>query len=797
MATRKSNAKKKRGSTTRTSKSRRKPAKPSWKRRIGVFLLKVVIFAVVAGVGAGAALTWHWTRDLPDVATLRDYSPPQTTRILDRNGDVLGEAFTERRTVIPMDQIPRAMVLCTLAAEDADFYRHEGLDYRGIARAIIRDILAGRAAQGASTITQQVVKLLLLTPERRLRRKVRELVLARRVEQTFSKEEILHLYLNHINYGVGRYGVEEAARYYFDKHASELTLAEAALLAGIPQAPARLSPYRHLEAATRRRAYVLRQLREKRELYWPDLSLEEIEAAENTPITLAGEPTTSHAAPEVVAVARRTLRDLVGEARYRRGGFTVRTTIDRRLQRATREAVQSGLRTIDGRHRYRGPLRRRRRAPAAVEDPRPGPVLEGVVSRVSDDAVFISLGEHEARISARHIARENPDELPLSEFAPEGGFARITLIERRDDEPSPARFALGPQAAAVVLDPASRDVLALVGGYEAESGFDRARLALRQPGSTFKPIVYLTGIRSRRFTAATLVLDAPAVYEDWRPSNYETWHFEGAVRLRQALARSINLVAVRVIEGVGPSAVISTARQLGIESELTDNLSLALGASEVRPIEMANAYATIAALGRYEAPRFVLSIEGPDGEEIALPPRPPGRDAIDPASAYIITSMMTSVVRDGTARRARRLGRPVAGKTGTSNDARDAWFVGFSPDRAAAVWVGFDDRRPLGRRESGGQSALPIWIDVMRAAHRGVPERDFPVPADVETVRIDPASGLRAYEGLDGAVDEVFLPGTAPTETVREPDVADGSTFLLEQFGGASTDADTDEAEAP
>jgi penicillin-binding protein 1A len=773
-----------RASTTRKGRA----PKPRRGARIALVALKLGLAAAVLAALGAVGTIWYFSRDLPEVATLRDYRPPQTTRVVDRRGALLGEVFVERRTVIPMDRIPRVMVLSVLAAEDADFYEHEGLDYQGILRAVLRDVLTRRAAQGASTITQQVVKLLLLSPERTVKRKIRELVLARRLEQELTKDEILWLYLNHINFGQGHYGVEEAARFYFGKHAMELTLAEASLLAGVPQSPARLDPRRHPEAARARQLYVLRQLEAKRGEYWPDLSVEAIGAAREQAIELASVDRDGSAAPEVMRIARDVLREQVGEEAYRRGGYTVHTTIDVELEREAREALKRGLLAVDARHGYRGPLSppRRRRPLPPVATLRSGRTYLAEVTGVDSRAgrLLLSIGGHPGYLRFADITRENPDALPIDRFAVEGARVHVSIdAVGEGDEPSRARLELGPEGAVVVIDAQSRDVLALVGAFDAAPGFDRATQALRQPGSTFKPLVFAQGIRARAITPATTILDAPAVYDQWKPQNYETWRFEGAVRARTALARSINLVAVRVIEQVGPESVVDLARSLGITSPLEPSLSLALGASEVRPIELVNAYATFAAGGRFEPARIVSRIEGPGGEPIALPAPEAPRDVLTPAEAYVVTDLLRSVVTEGTASKAQALGRPLAGKTGTSNEARDAWFVGYSPRVVAGVWVGFDDRRPLGRRESGGHTALPIWIDVMRRAERGRPPVDFPRPSGVVTARIDPSNGLLAYDGMEAPLEEVFLDGTAPVETSRPPDVADSQTFLMEQFG--------------
>jgi len=772
--------KKKRKGTKR--KSRASSTGSIWPRLIGGVLVAGAL--LVLGTYA------YFSRDLPSVSTLREYKPPQTTRVLDRNKKVIGEIFSERRTVIPMSQVPRNVVLSVLAAEDADFYEHEGLDYKGILRAVGRDILEGRAAQGGSTITQQVVKLMLLTPERTISRKVRELILARRLENELSKDEILHLYLNHVNFGHGRYGVQEAARYYFRKDASQLTLAESAMLAGIPQAPARLSPRAHPEAAKRRQEYVLSQLSAKREVYWPDLSEAAIDAARAETVEPVPLPQSAGRAPEVLAIARRALRDAAGDEALGEGGYQVHTTIDLDLQTKARAALQRGLRAVDERQGYRGGLRgkSRRRGPKAtapVDSLRMGRTYIARVTGSDDETetVRLDVGGHDAVLRMRDAARYNPDDRPASKLFARGDLLPVSVTQfGGEEDPATARLERGPEGSVVVIEPRSRAVLALVGSFAPVSGFNRATQAIRQPGSTFKPIVYARAIQSRRFTAASLVVDAPAVYEEWKPRNYEQWNYQGAVRLRQALARSINMVAIRVVEDIGVHDVAEFARQDGITTKLEEDMALALGASGVRPIELANAYATFSAGGRWAPTRIVTRVVAPDGSAVPLEPGEPARDVMAPSEAYVMTSMLRSVVTEGTGAPAQRLGRAVVGKTGTSNEARDAWFIGYSPSVVAGVWVGFDDQRPLGRRETGTRTALPIWIEVMEAADQTPKETDFAMPSGLAVARIDPASGLLAYEGQEDAIEEVFLTGTAPVEVARPPDVADPNLFLMEQF---------------
>jgi penicillin-binding protein 1A len=750
----------------------------------------VLFFLASAGLLSLVALLSHYGRDLPSVAALKHYDPPQISRVVDRKGRVIAELFEERRTVVPMEKIPRVVVLSVLAAEDADFYRHRGLDYAGILRALLRDVFTDKRMQGASTITQQIIKNLMLTPERTVARKAKELILARRLEQELSKDEILYLYLNHINFGHGRYGVQEASRFYFGKDVSQLDLAEASLLAGLPQAPGRLSPLKHPEAAKQRQRYVLDQLEVKRAQYWDDLSAADIQQARAEQVKLVGDEDQGKSpAPEVAALASQVLRSLVGTEGIKRGGYRVETTIDLDLQAASRGALRGGLSAIDARAHLLGPLRPSKQKKRL-------PRVDGLVVGRSYDATVLASDDRKNEVtldvsgpravaSLAGLDRWNPNHLRAGEFAPAGAHVVVAADALGGKgQPARARMLLGPEGAVVVIDPRTRDVLALVGGSQAEYGFDRALSAIRQPGSSFKPIMYGLAVESAKYTPATLVLDAPEVFDEWKPDNFETWSYAGNVRLREAVAQSINLVAVRVMSDLTPPAVVQFARQLGIKSELDPSLALALGASGVRPIEMVNAYATFATGGHYAPYRIVRSIKDSHGKSVRLPDAEPERDVMKPAAAYVLTSMLQSVVEEGTAKAARKLNRPAAGKTGTSNNARDAWFVGYTPEIVAGVWVGFDDQRSLGKGETGAKAALPIWMDVIQAAVGDRPAVQFPVPEGVERVRIDPKTGLRAYEGMQDAIDEVFVTGTAPTQTALPPDMLDSGSFVMEQLGG-------------
>lgn len=747
------------GSRAVRSASRRFGRVLGWLRRL---LVLTTVFAAI-GVAAIAAVLHHYGRDLPSTAELESWHPQQVTRVLARDGTVLGEIYVERRTVVPIEGIPPAMKLAALAAEDAGFYEHQGLDYLGMVRALVVNLRGGRR-QGASTITQQLIKNVLLTPERTFARKFKELLLARRIEQELTKDQILDLYLNEIYFGHGRYGVEEAARFYFAKSVRDVTLAEAALLAGIVKGPGVYSPRIDLGRATERRTFVLDQMAAKG-FARPEL----VEAAKRMPIALAKEADVrSELAPEVVAEAQRVLRSLVG-GDADRGGYTVTTTLDPALEAAARAAVRKSLDDYAKRHKLLAPLGKARHEPTAFTGPLKGHrTVLGVVTGADDakGTLSVRVGTRDATARLLDAVRYNPRGLPPSQFAELGKVVRVSVPSEEQHAQTPhVRLELGPEGALVALDVRTREILAIVGNYESVvGGLDRASASHRQPGSTFKAFVYGYAIHSRAMTAATILETNPGALSGYRPDNYDESEGRSPKRLREALAHSVNVAAAYTLQKVGPPNVVAYAHALGIESKLGADLSLALGAYEVTPREMAAAYATFAAGGVYEPPVLVTKIVRPNGVEVALPPRPLPRRVMEEPEAFIVTDLLSSVVKVGTASSARSLGRPIAGKTGTSNQSKDAWFVGYSTDIACAVWAGYDDPLPLGAGEVGATVALPAFIDFMREAHKGRPVADFAVPAGVVRVTIDPQSGLRAPSDEEGAIDEVFLAGTEPVE---------------------------------
>jgi penicillin-binding protein 1A len=742
-------------------------------------------------------------QSLPDVNTMRAaYHPAQITRILDRDGGALAELFIERRTIVPIKDIPAHVKLSFIAAEDASFFEHEGLNYLGMLRALVVNLRSGKHRQGASTITQQVVKNVLLNdPSRTYRRKIREVVLARKLEQELSKDQILELYLNHIYLGGGRYGVEEAARYYFGKGVKEVSIAEAALLGGLTAGPELFSPRHDMPKALMRRTFVLDQMERKN-----FLDAARVEAAKADPVRLAP-PTEvqSTLAPEVVEIARRTLKEIAGEDSAR-GGYTIHTTIDSRLQALARKSVRDNLQSLDKRTRAQAPFKAppKKGAPKGEEKPYEGTprasewhkTFVGVVTRADDEhnALEIKVGDIEGVLKLSDLERYNPKQLPPSAFAEEGARLRVSFLVPpapvAADKPAPRvplRLEVGAESALVALDPRTRDVLALVGSYEGvASGLDRATQSRRQPGSTFKAVVYSLGIHTRKINPAT-------VFDLAQIAPVKGAHVEDAtviptLRLREAIARSVNPVAQKVLVDVGPANVVDWARRLGVKSQLGADLSLALGAYEVTPLEMAGVYATFPAGGVYEQPRVISRIVGPDGKDLPLPERPRPEAVLEPAEAYVMTSLLSSVITMGTGARARELGRPLAGKTGTTNQAKDTWFLGFSPEIVCAVWTGYDEPRPLGGgKEAGATAALPAWISFMKGAHDKHPIVDFSRPPGILDVRIDPVSGLRPYEGQTDAMNEIFLVGTEPV-TVAQPDAG---------VDGGEEDAGPDAAAAP
>lgn len=768
--------------------------------------LRWLVFAGLAGAVLGGMtvtglfLYYASDPDLPRIANVSDYHPKVVTKVMSADGELIGEIFEERRTLVPRDKIPAVMIHAIVDAEDAQFYEHEGLSYWGMLRAIVHNLKPGAHVQGASTLTQQLVRNLILKSNVRaglggVKRKVQEIILSKRIESALTKDEILYLYLNQIEFPYQRFGIEEAARFYFGKSVSEIDAGEAALLASLPKGPSQIDPWKHPERAKERQKYVLSQM-----VRYRHLKPEEAERFARAPIALVRTPAPNLGiAPEIVDEVRKVLVERIGAKQLATAGLTVETTCDAKVQRLAREALEKQLQTLDERQGYRKPLahltgkaldahlkKLKKVHPSA---PHMGKIVEGVVREVTADQATLSLGGVTGLLPLpAKPDRYNPKALPADQRFKPGDVLRVRVVERPKDKPPVLALELGPQAALVALDPQTREVKALVGGYGFRPGaFNRATMAKRQPGSAFKPFVYAAAFSTERWTPASVLIDGPQVYANpglapWVPKNAEHEAYLGPVRLRVALAKSLNTVASQLVDvergGVDPAMVVQLARAAGIESELQANPSLALGTSEVTPMELTNAYATFAAGGRRMSPQLIRKIGATpesDASTAAI-------EAMRPELAYLVTSMLTSVVEEGTAASAKaKLKRPAAGKTGTTNSHRDAWFVGFTPDLVVGVWVGFDDMRELGRGEQGARTALPIWTEVMTGALKAAPPRPFSQPPGVIVQRIDPATGLLAPPGAPGGLDEVFLVGTAPTQVAPTQGEANPDTYIIDQ----------------
>jgi penicillin-binding protein 1A len=787
-------------------------------RSIARILLVTASLGALGLVAAAGALYVSLVRDLPALDSLADYRPPLTSTVFDRRGTPIGEFFEFRRQLTPLAEVPQIVIQAFLAAEDRSFYEHAGVDYQSIVRAAWVNLRGGETLQGGSTITQQTVKQLLLTPERTYRRKMRELLLARRIERTFSKEEILFLYLNEIYFGSGAYGVGEAARIYFGKPIGELDVGEAALIAGLPKAPTATSPFVSPERAEERRRYVLGRMRDEG---FVDPATYQRALAHPPPLRPAPEreayPTASYFTENV----RRALVAQLGNDEVLRGGLTIETTLDLDLQRTAVDALREGLEALDRRRGYRGPLRRVQAAQLEDELARvaeenqlaEGPLpddrrLLGVVTALEEGAARVAFAPGRGgRVLLEDVRWARPAERRTSVKAISDVFAvgdvapfRVLAPEDGADAAALPRAALTQepevQGALVALDLSGGDVVSLVGGYDFEgSEFDRATQAVRQSGSAFKPFVYAAALE-RGLTPVTILYDRPVVVDDgsgtlWRPENYGR-RFLGPLTMAEALARSVNNATVHLLLDVGIDPVIDLAQRLGISTPLERNLALALGVGGVTLLELTRAYAAFGAGGHVLPTRFIARVLDREGrvllEDVPLA-RPPlatlpaegdllpvsagagassdvaaAPRALQATHAYLTTALLRGVIEhpEGTGRRARSLGRPLAGKTGTTNDQGDAWFVGFSPDVAAGVWVGFDEKRVLGSGETGGRAALPIWMAYMEKALADRPPRDFDVPEGIVFARVDTKTGAPASSASVGGVFQPFLAGTEP-----------------------------------
>ena len=656
---------------------------------LGIIIVVFLVFFVGAALVGSSLLYYLLLKELPSIAALKDYRPSITTRVYADNGELIDEFFLEDRKVIKYEDIPKIVIQAFVAAEDARFFQHKGFDMQSMSRAFFKNLEAGRIVQGGSTITQQVAKVLYLSPERRYMRKIKEALLAYKIDKYLTKEEIITLYLNHIYLGHGTYGIEAASQGYFGKSARDLTLAEAALLAGLPKAPSNYSPYLHPDKAYQRQAYVLSRMLEDEYI-----TKTERDRALSTKLRFRSIKPKDKIAPYFIENVRRYVQEKYGSDVLYKEGLEVFTTLNIQMQKAARDAVEKGLKEMEERENYE----------------------KGLV-----------------------------------------------------------------QGALFAMDPKSGAIRAMVGGRDFNrSEFNRATQSRRQPGSAFKPLIY-TAAFDKGMTPSTVIVDAPIVYPDpsspdgvWKPKNFDE-KFLGPTTLHNALVHSRNIITIKILEEIGVDYATAYAANMGITSPLSRNLSIALGTSGVTLQELVRAYGVLANEGKRVQPFFIKKIVDRTGH-VFEEAQPKVEQVIDPRIAFMTSYVMQDVVESGTGQRVKRLGRPVAGKTGTTDDTRDAWFLGFTPSLVAGVWVGFDQERPLGRQEVGGRAAAPIWLYFAEKALEGMPVEVFPIPEGIVFTKVDPKTGAPAKFWTKGAIFEAFLEGTTPenAETVDPAHLPEG-----------------------
>jgi penicillin-binding protein 1A len=785
-------------------------------RLIGWLLSSLILLLAVAAVGVFAAAS-YFGRDLPDTAQLANYAPPITTRLHAADGRLMAEYANQNRLFVPFAAIPPLVAQAFVSAEDQRFYEHPGIDPQGIARAAISGVqnyLSGKRVEGASTITQQVARNFFLTPDRAISRKIREVLLALRIESTFTKQQILELYLNQIYLGRGAYGVAAAGLAYFNKPLQDLTVSEAAFLAGLPKAPSNYDPKSKPEAAVNRRNYVIGRLLED-----GAITKAQADAALAEPLVAKDRRQVEFVSANYFAEeVRRELQRLYGNDALYQGGLSVRTSLDPHLQDLADQTLRSGLRAYDTRHGWRGPLKKIEgfddwsgQLAAIVRPAGAGDWQLAVVLDVDAKSAAIGFSDKSRGIipfAGMKWARpwRSNQNVGAEPRKPADVLAKgdVVLVEPTgpvpEDKAIPQEFGLRQipdvQGALVALDPNTGRVMAISGGYDyAMSEFDRGTQAVRQPGSSFKPFVYLTALEAG-YTPTTIIDDAPISIDTgtstWEPEN-DDHTFLGPMPLRVGVEKSRNAMTVRLLQVLGLEKVRDTAQRFGVYKDMPLLYSMALGAGETTPLQMAAGYGQIANGGKKIIPTFIDRIQDRNGKTIyrhddrpcdtcaqpwadqATPVIPDTREQIaDPVSAYQMTSILQGVIQRGTGAALNKLGFTLAGKTGTTNDAKDAWFVGFAPDLVVAIYVGFDDPKTLGAREWGSTAALPIFGDFMSAALTGKDVPPFRIPPGVSLVKIDRQTGQPAYGNDGSTIWEAFRPGTEP-----------GTGYALDRLSGS------------
>ncbi len=797
----------KRKSKTEVLKKRSKKKKKSILLSLFKWFFILFILLCLLGCAAIAGLYYYLSQDLPKINTLKDYRPATVTSVFSDDGRKIGEFYKERRIVIPLSEMPKNLINAFVSAEDSRFREHLGIDFVSIIRASLKNFQAGTIVQGGSTITQQVTKSFLLTPERTYERKLKEAILAYRIEKKFTKDEILFLYLNQIYLGHGAYGVEAASENYFGKHAKDLNIAECSMMAGLPQAPSRYSPFRFPDRAKQRQIYVLNRMKE-------DGLITNLEATEAIDLKLDIKPRKNwfiERVPCYTEHVRRYVEKHYGKDALYKQGLQIHTAVNIELQKIGRNAVNKGLIELDRRTGYRGPLKN---IPALQIEYfctkiseeigntllKKGSIYQGVVLNIDDEKGItnVRVGNYQGiiKLDTMTWARKPDTEVAYYEIKvkkPSQVFkpGDIILVKAVNEivEDNELEFTLEQepvaQSALLSIEAETGHVKAMIGGRDyRNSQFNRAYQSRRQPGSAFKPIIYAAAL-DKGYTAASVIIDSPVVYEDterdfiWKPRNYKE-KFYGPTLFREALVKSRNIVTIKILQDIGIDYIIDYSRKLGITSEISHDLSTALGSSGLSLLELVNAYSVFSNLGYLIEPVFITKIYDRDNNLLETS-RLIRKKVIDMSTAYIMTNIMESVVKSGTGWRLKALKRPVAGKTGTTNNLFDAWFMGYTPRYTTGVWVGLDQEAPLGKGETGSRAASPIWLEFMKNTLEGKPARTFNVPEGIIFAKIDPKTGLLPIKESEKTIFECFKEGTVPTEHTPKPDTASDSEELFKQ----------------
>jgi len=765
------------------------------------FLLGILL--VFCAAAASVAVYYSISKDLPKITSLSDYHPSIITTVYADDNRKIAEFFKERRIVFPLSEMPQMLLDAFVAAEDSRFYKHQGIDFLSIIRAFLKNLEAGTIVQGGSTITQQVTKSFLLTPERSYKRKLREAILAYRIDKAFSKKDILFLYLNQIYLGHGAYGVQAASENYFAKSVKDLNLAEYAMLAGLPQAPSKYSPFRHPERAKQRQIYVLNRMVEVG-------YINNIQATEAINTRLDIKPRRNLYIEEVpfyTEHVRRYIEKKYGADVLYTQGLQVYTAVNIEMQKIARQEIKKGLFDLDKREGFRDPLKHIK--PEEIEsfsqtlqaelEKSPldkGATVKAVVLAVNDPkkTVTVRMGNSRGIIALEDMqwARKPDPEVAYYEAKikrPGQALAVGDVIwvkvkgKKEDKDLWPVALEQMPvaQSALMCIETETGLVKAMIGGRDfRQTQFNRAIQSRRQPGSAFKPIIYAAALdkefddSQKVYTPATVIVDSAIVFTDeerdftWKPRNYKET-FYGPTLFRKALVKSRNLVTIKILQDIGIDYAIGYAAKLGIESELSRDLSIALGSSGVSLLELLRAYSVFANQGYLVEPVFVLKVVDRNGnvlEEMA----PERKKVIEKSTAYIMTNLLEGVVKHGTGWRVRELKRSAAGKTGTTNNLFDAWFVGYTPEFITGIWVGLDDEAPMGKGETGSRAASPIWLGFMQRVLEGKPVKVFQAPEGIVFAKIDADTGLLPVAESKDVIFECFKEGTVPTKYTKRPD---------------------------